>query len=267
MRILPVVKAYPVLDQVSFSEAVCVAGVTAEEPHRWVRLFPLDFRGLQMAQRFSKYAFIDLDARKSKTDPRPETYTPVLESVRLSGEDLDTDGGTWRRRLAVLEGLMDESMCAIQRRQKVDGTSIGMFRPAEIYDLIVAEQEPGFASRQEAILSQRSLLGDRAGDSSRVPLEPLPIKAKYRYRCSDAKCTGKHEQSLIDWELGAFVRRRQAEGIGGDELFADVRAKFLDQMCAADRDTRFIVGSMLSHPGSFLVLGLVWPKRQAPTLF
>jgi hypothetical protein len=267
MRILPVVKAYPVLDQVSFSEAVCVAGVTATEPYRWIRLFPLDFRGLEMAQRFSKYAFIELEARKSRTDPRPESYTPVLDSLRLTGEALGTEAGTWRRRLVMLDALTDESMCAIQRRQKVDGTSLGIFRPAEVHDLIVAEQEPDFASRQEAILNQQSLLGDRAGDGSRVPLEPLPIKAKYRYRCSDPKCSGKHEQSLIDWELGAFVRRRKAESIQGEELFSDVRAKFLHEMCAPDRDTRFIVGSMLSHPGSFLVLGLIWPKRAAPTLF
>jgi hypothetical protein len=116
-------------------------------------------------------------------------------------------------------------------------------------------------------LNQQSLLGDRAQDGSRAPLEPLPIKAKYRYRCSDPKCSGKHEQSLIDWELGAFVRRRKAEGAEGEELFAAVRAKFLDQMYAPDRDTRFIVGSMLSHPASFLVVGLIWPKRATPTLF
>jgi hypothetical protein len=99
MRILPVVKAYPVLDQVSFSEAVCVAGVTADAPHRWVRLFPLDFRGLEMAQRFSKYAFIDLEAQKCKTDPRPESYTPVLDScispASTSTRTAARGGGAW----------------------------------------------------------------------------------------------------------------------------------------------------------------------------
>jgi hypothetical protein len=268
MRILPVVKAYPVLDQVSFSEAVCVAGITVDPPHQWVRLFPMDFRGLDVAQQFKKYAFIEFDARKSRTDPRPETFTPVLDSVTLTGEHIDTEEGTWRRRLPYFDALMNKSMCEIQRRQKVDGTSLGVFRPAEVFGLSVAVQEPGFAARQEAILNQQSLLGDRVGDERRTSLEPLPIKAKFRYRCSDTRCSGKHEQSFIDWELGAFVRRLRAAGAEDDELFEGVRGKFLGEMCAPERDTRFIVGSMLAHPASFLVLGLVWPKRppapQAP---
>jgi hypothetical protein len=264
MRILPVVKAYPVLDQVSFSEAVCVAGITADPPYRWVRLFPLDFRGLALAQQFKKYAFIELDAAKSRKDSRPESHAPVLDTVRLSGEHLGTDNGTWRQRLPYFDGVMDDSMCEIQRRQQTERKSLGVFRPAEIYDLTVAEQEPGFAARQEAILRQGSLLGDRTGDQTRTPLEPLPIKARFKYRCSDSKCKGNHEQSLIDWELGAFVLRERKRGASGQELLDVTKARFLEEMCAPERDTRFIVGSMLSRPTSFLVLGLVWPKRASP---
>jgi hypothetical protein len=36
------VKAYPVMDASSMSEAVCVAGVSASEPRRRLRLFPLN---------------------------------------------------------------------------------------------------------------------------------------------------------------------------------------------------------------------------------
>jgi len=49
------------------------------------------------------------------------------------------------------------------------------------------------------------------------------------------------------------------------------RQKFFNQYCGDDCDTRFITGSMLKHPGSFLILGLVHPKRptrpQEATLF
>lgn len=43
LKVLPVVKAYPVIDPVSQTEAVCVAGISMEAPHRWIRLFPLDY--------------------------------------------------------------------------------------------------------------------------------------------------------------------------------------------------------------------------------
>lgn len=42
-----------------------------------------------------------------------------------------------------------------------------------------------------------------------------------------------------------------------------IRQKFFEQYCSGHYDTRFITGSMLRHPSSFLVLGLVHPKRAA----
>jgi hypothetical protein len=83
LKVLPVVKAYPVIDPVSQTEAVCVAGISMEAPHRWIRLFPLDYRGLVYAQRFKKYEAIDLKASKSTKDSRPESFTPVLDSIVL----------------------------------------------------------------------------------------------------------------------------------------------------------------------------------------
>ncbi len=136
MHILPVVKAYPVVDQVSFSEAVCVAGIDMNQPHRWIRLFPLDFRGLARVQRFRKYQVISLEANSSPKDSRPESYAPVLDSIKV-GEHTDTDHGTWRRRTPFFDAVEDESMCAIQRQQKAKRKSLGVFRPRDIDDLLV----------------------------------------------------------------------------------------------------------------------------------
>ncbi len=257
---LPVVKAYPVLDQVSHSEAVCVAGISFDEPHRWIRLFPLDFRGLQRAQQFKKYQVIQLDASRSSKDSRPESYAPVLDSIEL-GETISSESGSWKRRLPYFDAVGDESMCEIQRQQKAERKSLGVFRPEEVSDLAVSEVEPDFVARQHAVLDQMSLTGDRAGDESRKQLEPLPIKAKFKYRCSDAKCPG-HDQSLIDWELGALYRTLRNGGDTQQSIHRKIREKFLDEYCGDTVDTRFITGSMLRHPGSFLILGLVHSKRK-----
>jgi hypothetical protein len=230
-----------------------------DEPHRWVRLFPLDYRGLLYAQRFKKYAVIELDASESKKDSRPESFTPVLDSI-IVGELIDTDGGTWRRRLPFFDAVEDESMCEIQRRQKAERKSLGVFRPVEVTDLKVTAAEKGFADSQRALLNQASLFGDRAGDATRAALEPLPVKAKFAYRCSDPACPG-HDQSLIDWELGALHRTLAEKGDDESTIHANIRAKFFEQYCSDRYDTRFITGSMLKHPGSFLILGLVHPRR------
>jgi hypothetical protein len=259
IRILPTVKAYPVLDRVSFSEAVCVAGITMEHPTRWVRLFPLDFRGLERARQFKKYEVIEVDVTASATDPRPETMTPRLDSIEVR-EQIGSDHGTWGRRLPFFDAVEDDSMCGIQRRQRETGQSLGVFRPRDVLDLKVAPAQADFEASQRAILQQASLLGDRAGDASRNALEPFPLKAKFSYRCADPKCRG-HEQSIIDWELGAFFRRlRDVDGKDQASCLAAVHDRFLG-FCDSSHDVRFITGSMLRHPGSFLILGLVYPKR------
>lgn len=164
LKVLPVVKAYPVIDPVSQTEAVCVAGISMDAPHHWIRLFPLDYRGLVYAQRFKKYEVIELDASKSRN-------------------------------------------------------------------------EEGFAESQRALLNQASLFGDRAGDDTRAALEPLPVKAKFAYRCSDAACPS-HNQSLIDWELGALHRSLAEKGDDEATIHAKIRQKFFEQYCSDRYDTR-----------------------------
>lgn len=258
IRVLPTVKAYPVVDHVSFSEAVCVAGITFDPPHRWVRLFPLDFRGLERARQFKKYEVISLDAKRSTKDARPESMTPVLDSIEV-GEFVKSDGG-WKRRLPFFDAVEDDSMCGIQARQKTERQSLGVFRPADVSDLKVSPAPPEFAQSQRAVIEQGSLLGGRTGDT-RNPLEPLPVKAKFQYKCADPRCKG-HEQSLIDWELGQLYRRlRDQEGRSEADCLREVRERFLG-FCDAEHDVRFITGSMLSKPKSFLILGLVYPKKK-----
>lgn len=259
LKVIPVVKAYPVIDPVSQTEAVCVAGISMDAPHHWIRLFPLDYRGLEYAKRFKKYEVIELDASKSRKDSRPESFTPVLDSIAV-GEFIDPDNGTWRRRLPFFDAVEDASMCEIQRRQKSERKTLGVFRPLEVTDLKVTAAEEGFAESQRALLNQASLFGDRAGDDTRAALEPLPVKAKFAYRCSDPACPG-HNQSLIDWELGALHRSLAGKGDDEATIHAKIRQKFFEQYCSDRYDTRFITGSMLKHPGSFLILGLVHPRR------
>lgn len=265
IQLLPIVKAYPVIDPRSQTEAVCVAGNTMDAPHQWVRLFPLDYRGLIRAQRFKKYEAISLVANKSPKDSRPESFAPVLSSIDV-GEHIGTDGGTWRQRLRYIDAVEDSSMCDIQRRQKSERVSLGVFRPQEVDDLVVAAADKGFAESQRALLAQASLLGDRAGDDTRKALEPLPVKARFRYRCSDTRCAG-HDQSLIDWELGALFRSLLGRGESPSDAHRKIREKFFTEYCGPARDTRFVTGSMLRHPSSFLILGLVHPRAEPPSLF
>lgn len=98
-------------------------------------------------------------------------------------------------------------------------------------------------------------------------LEPLPIKAKYRYKCADPACDG-HHQSLLDWELGQLYRGLREKGETEEARRDKVREKFLDDLAGSDKDTIFLTGNMARHPKSFLILGVAYPKRTSQeTLF
>jgi hypothetical protein len=256
VALYPLVKAYPVIDARTRSEAVCVAGVSADQPRRWIRLFPLDFRGLETEQRFKKYQRVELDVRPAMGDSRPESLTPVLASI-VTGETIDTDRGTWRRRLGMVEPLIVASLCEIKRRQTHARISLGAFRPADVEDLVVSDVAPAKLAAKQDLLAQQSIFDERTRK-----LVVLPYRFRYRFRCSDAECTG-HELSFIDWELGALSLRLLRGGADRATVVAGVRRRFLDEVCAPDRDVIFLVGNVAAHPASFLVLGVMWPPRAA----
>lgn len=251
------VKAYPEISK-RHGEVVCVAGVrTDEQPYQWVRLWPIkDFRDLPVTQAFRKYQFIDLDAPTSRRDPRPESRAPNLDSI-VNGDFLPSDRD-WAARRPFVEPLIGESMCAIQRQHAVDGTSLGAFRPAAVHDVEITENDP-WSQEQRNALSQLSLLA-----ADQAELEWVPYRFRYRYTCGDPDCNG-HRQMIIDWEIKQAYRRWSRQY--PRDWQARIRHKWLDEMCAADRDTAFFVGNQFGAPLAFLVLGVWWPpKRPAQQL-
>lgn len=257
------VKAYPVMDASSMSEAVCVAGISASEPRHWLRLFPLDFRSLPSDQRFKKYQRITVRARRPRGDSRPESWTAELDSIRVY-EEMGTDAGTWRRRRELVDPLMVPSLCELKRRQAQDKTSLGAFRPKEVTDLVIEPVDPSKWQAKQGLVYQQSLLGDK-----RETLQPLPVRCRYKFTCDDKGCPG-HELSLIDWEMGAPCYRLVRQGKSIDEIGVEMRKLFFDRVCGPDRDVRFVCGNVAAHPTSFLVIGVMWPSAAAvaqPALF
>ena len=63
-----------------------------------------------------------------------------------------------------------------------------------------------------------------------------------------------------DWELGVlFLKERDRKG--EEAAVESIRQKFLDEICADTRDTRFFVGTR--HPfNQWLVLGTFWPPKE-----
>jgi len=232
---------------------------------RWIRLYPVPFRSLEDDKQFRKYQPVRVRAAAHSGDLRPETRRPDLDSIELRGDPISSTKA-WALRRRFVEPLMAPSMCEIVRRQRHDGTSLGVFRPRRVIDLKIEKASIDEAKRQiaKAWSAQTSLL-DGLGSDERVnqihELEQSPWTFKYRYECDDPGCR-THTQSIIDWEIAQFYRRVRHFDDWRDRM----KAQWVDKLCGADRDTAFFVGNMHQHPGSFLILGLWWPPRQPEQL-
>jgi hypothetical protein len=264
MEFLPVVKAYPQLSR-TYGEVSCIAGIqmTPGEP-RWIRLYPVPFRALDDTQQFVKYQPVRLRAEAHRRDTRPETRRPDRDSITVIAAALPA--GDWEARRRLVEPLMAESMCDVQRHQHEGGASLAAFRPAEVLDLVI-EQRDVKEDKQAlaaAWAAQPSLFDGLDDDEKTLQLEALeliPWTFKYRYRCSNPACN-THTQTIVDWEIVELYRK-----VRGRDNWQDlIKAKWLDQLCGADRDTAFFVGNQHQHPTAFLVLGVWWPPRRPDQL-
>jgi hypothetical protein len=252
IELLVTVKAYPAIS-LKYGEVVCVAGIRTDAGRsEWVRLYPIPFRDMAFAQRFKKYEYVTLKAERHGTDTRPESMRPNNDSLAV-GDKLGTDKGTWAKRRALVEPLIVDSMCWLQRQQAVDGTSLGAFRPADVGDVEITSEPAEWEPEKSAIVNQASLLYPQ-----KQALEKIPYRFRYAYRCSDPACSG-HRQSIIDWEIHQAYRDWRTD-YGEASALDRIRDKWLNTICADDRDTIFFVGTMHQHPDQFLVLGTFWPK-------
>lgn len=254
MRVLVTVKAYPEIGQ-KHGETVCVAGirVTENAPREWVRLYPVPFRDLPKLKQFRKYQFVDVRAVRPPEDRRPESWRIDVDNI-VVGSSLDTSHG-WAQRRQYVEPMLLESMCELQHRQSVDGTSLGAFRPGKVFDVTVEKAE-GWSSSKKALAAQGKLLSPAVQSE----LEPLPWTFRYRYRCATSKCKG-HTQKIIDWEIGQAWRAWEAES--ELERIAQIRSKWLDDIAGSQKDVVFFAGNMHKWPANFLILGVYYPPETA----
>jgi hypothetical protein len=267
LKVLITVKTYPIPSS-KYDELVCTAGVN--EFGDFIRLYPVNFRDLPWNQQYKKYQWLEVTATKhTGRDSRKESYRPDCDTIRLIGEPIHTKNN-WAERSKYALAKASQSMEELAARQQQDKTSLGIFRPKNIQDLVVKTDEVDWKPGFKAALQQQRLWENRK--ASKEPPRKVPFKFQYKFSCEDMRCKG-HQMMLEDWELGSLYWKCIDNGATPTEACAKVRAKFLDQLCASKIDTHFYVGTVLAHPKSWVVIGVYWPpKSQAksestPSLF
>lgn len=260
MKVLITVKTYPI-PSARYDELVCTAGV--REDGSFVRLYPINFRDLPFSQQYKKYQWIEVAAEKHKgRDARKESYRPDCATIRLCGEPIPSTLDNWAQRARYVLARKSRSMEDLYEQQRVDRTSLGIFKPRKIHGLVYKPDTADWKPSFKAALAQARLWEDRK--ASKAPPRKVPFKFQYVFDCDDPGCTGKHKMMIEDWEVGALYWRAVDQGATPSEAATKVHEKFLATLCAADRDTHFFVGTILSHPKTWVIIGVFWPKLSKP---
>ena len=261
LKVLITVKTYPI-PSVKYDELVCTAGVT--ENGDFVRLYPINFRDLEFSKQYKKYQWIEIMAEKHQgRDVRKESYRPDSESIKIIGEPIKSNPGNWRERARYALLKKARSMEDLYERQETDRTSLGIFKPKKVHDLVISEDDPNWKPAFLDALRQARLWETRK--KSKEPPRKVPFKFHYKFECDDERCKGRHKMMIEDWEVGALFWRLVDQGYSHSEAAKSVRRKFLDELCGDDKETYFFVGTILAHPKSWVVIGVFYPKIEQQT--
>ncbi len=258
MKVLITVKTYPI-PSANYDELVCTAGV--REDGSFIRLYPINFRELNVNQRFRKYQWIEVAAVKHQgRDARKESFRPDSTTIKLLGEPIPPET-YWTKRAQYILLKESQSMEFLHDQQKKDRTSLGIFKPKKIRNLIFQPDSPDWKPAFKAELAQARFWDDRK--RTLQPPRKVPFKFQYEFECDDPRCKKNHCMMIEDWEVGALFWRNVNAGRTPDEAAKMVQKRFLDEMCAVDRDTHLYVGTVLEH-GTWVVIGVFWPKTTPP---
>jgi hypothetical protein len=151
-----------------------------------------------------------------------------------------------------------QSLEQLQESRRNVRTSLGIFRPKIVHDITIAPDSPEWPSDFLLALRQQRLF-----ERTLLPPRKVPFKFRYAFACNDRHCKG-HEMMIEDWELGALFWRLVDSGASQAEAAQLTRRRFLNELCGPDKDTHFYVGTILAHPASWVVVGIFYPKIQAP---
>ena len=248
-RILITVRTYPTPAKQGI-EVSCTAGMT--EDGEWIRLFPIPYRFLSEDKRFRKYQWIEASVTKA-SDYRRESYHVDIDSIKIVSDRLPTKS-KWKERKELLAPLLSDSLCSLQaRRDKDQFPTLGFFRPKKITSFDMQPVDPNWSESELGKLRRVSLFQSAPA----VELVKIPFSFRYRFTCDEANCSG-HDMSCIDWELGQSYRRWRRE-YGEAEWEEKFRMRYEHDMMEKNA-THFFVGTLRSHPASWIIVGLFYPR-------
>lgn len=266
-RIYITVKTYPTISK-EYSELVCTAGIL--EDGSWIRLYPVPFRKLDFDQKYPKYTWIEVDVTRNLNDFRPETYRPNLETLavepKTSNKRVDWDE---RKRIIFKNQKIYTNLQELISKARADDTSLAIFKPTKVLDLLVEETDRDWDPDKLTILrnlSQQMSLFQTPEELEAEFKVVQKVPYKFSYHFEDD--SGKHSTLMIeDWEIGMLYFNSLAAADGNEKVAIEkVRKKYFDYFTT--RDLYFFMGTTKEHhrvsKNPFIIIGAFYPPMPSP---
>jgi hypothetical protein len=243
-RIRILVKAFP-QPSTKHEETVCCAGVT-EDTNELLRLFPIRYRRLDKADRFNRYDLVEMTITKAG-DPRPESYRVDEGSIRCieSGGRLPDE-----QKVKLWKPFVASSLTALMDENKATQRSLGIIRPDpgslkfQIRPAVQSDEEDKQVA--ELVFEQASFLEE--------PLKPLKAP-EYSFSYEYTSDGRRHRHQIHDWEVQATYISYQRRYKSKDKALEMMTQEYQENI--PKRNPHFIMGTMLRHRQTFIVIGLL----------
>ena len=255
-RILVTVKTYPTLSK-KYGETVCTAGV--REDGTWVRIYPVPFRRLDESEQYRKFDWIECRLVRRTADPRPESFMPAGEIIRVG--HIGTSGKWSKRRHILLQkARVYDRLDELIQGAKGNEVSLAVFKPQKVSDFIWENEEPdwneGKLQAMRSLHSQLAMFEDNDWRRTFQLIRKLPYSFSYKFEDTAGKSS---ELQVLDWEVGALYWNC-LRLTGNDETAAlnKVREKYFDAFLKTD--LHFFLGTTQQFhqfaPNPWVIIGV-----------
>ena len=240
-----------------YQEINCCAGIDLATKE-WIRLYPIPFRLLDYDKKFPKYSIISVNCQRPLRDKRVESYKVDQDSIKIL-RHVGTQN-EWSERKKVVLPTLSPSFCTILDEVSRN-KSLGVFKPTDI-KFEIKKSVPNDEEKRRAAYEQHLLF-----DKTLEPVEHIPFSFYYSFKCQKSRGCPGHKLMIHDWELMQAYRRWRHKYAEQALLLDKIREKWLDRLCEPTKDTYFYVGNIWRRPKQFMILGVFYPPKSAPSLF
>ena len=265
-RILITVKTYP-KPSGKYGELVCTAGLLDGE--KWIRIYPVSYKFLTDDSKYGKYSWIELDLIRNSKDFRPETYRPrhgIDEEIKVVGK-LDTGSHWAARKNYILKEVFTSMNELIKLSKSEQQKSLAVYKPGEIIDFVIEEDEREWKDKWLAQAKQGNFLETNLSKpgEERALIQKLPYK--YSYKFIGQGDTKPRKLSIEDWEIGALfwncLRRTKGDEKAANSLVSDKYFKTFREK----KDLHLFLGTTKVHHtvsrNPFIIIGVFYPPKSA----